>query len=348
MSEIKLSLNNRLLLTPKINGITSSHKEILTSIMLKHGEDEIVSMKMIDENDHYDSFLVECKNASFCIKLSFDKTVIFYEFLILRGIHHLQISPIAIDRNEIEFGTTIYYTIQSFEYSNNLFENGISNFFNPEYSDIHEALKILHSFDVPEEVYSYIDDSSSFFEFNKIHFENILQYVSSDEVEIFNFIKEFYETVYGEMISILSKNKDIDLKKLVHGNLKASTIIENSQMFKFINFENCFLGNPLFDVCNLVFELNITGINEYKFVSEKTKDINAYKICKQIWIRKRMLDILNSYLKEVIILNCSRKLKLFKLINEFSNNFEKFKNIPFVSNNEVKIKNSLLKVLDII
>ena len=348
MSDIKSSLSNRLLLIPKLDTLNDSHKDILKMIMNKHGEDDIVSMKMIDENDSYDSFLVETENASFTIKISFDKEVIFYEFLILRGIHHLQISPVAIDRNEIEFCTTIYYTIQSYEHSNNLLESGLSSINSEEFSDLHEALSILHSFEVPEEVHSYLDDSNSFFDFNKKSFENILQYVDPNEVEIYEFISNFYSSVHSEMINILNNNRNLECKKLVHGNLRASTIIENSLMFKFINFENCFLGNPLFDICNLVFELNMTGINEFSFVSQKTKDLNAYKICKQIWIRKKMLDVLNNYVKEVIILNSKRSTKLYKLIHEFSSNFEKFKSIPFVLNNEAQIKNALINTLSVV
>ena len=110
MSNITTSFNQRCFLIPKIDITLEAHTELVMRIMRRHGNEEIKLIKLIDENDEYDSFLVETQDFSFCVKTSFDQIPIFYEYLILKGIENLYISPIAIDRGEVEFGKTIYYT----------------------------------------------------------------------------------------------------------------------------------------------------------------------------------------------------------------------------------------------
>jgi 5-methylthioribose kinase len=66
----------------------------------------------------------------------------------------------------------------------------------------------------------------------------------------------------------LNKNK-IEQKSLVHGNLTPSCIICNNYDFKFINLENAFVGSYFFDLCNLVFELQMSGLKEYDFITKK-------------------------------------------------------------------------------
>lgn len=338
---ITTAFNNRSFLIPKADFPTSSQIDLIKIIFKKHGENFLKKIALIDENDEYDSFLIETEKQGFCLKLSLDSVPIFYDYMILCGITHLQIAPQSVIRGEIEFGKTIYYTIQTFEYSDNLQSLGVSFLLDEDYSAFDKALSIMHSYQPPEYTYEHLDTNRSYLEYNNINFNNILSYVDEGEQDVFNFIKEIHSEVYNEMLSIFdAKESKLTLKGLVHGNLDASTIISNSYLFKFINFENAFFGNPFFDIVNLVFELQMNGFNEYDFVIECIKNLNLvedkykagkyleqYKICKEIWVRKKFLDLIKEYTKEVVILNKTRTAKMSRLGHEFSNHFYRFNNI---------------------
>ena len=276
MANIISSLYERCTLIPEIDLTNQSHKELLKLILKRHGEENVLNIKLIDENDEYDSFLVETYENDFLVKISLDKLVIFYEFTILKGIENLHISPIAIDRGEVEFGKTIYYTIQTYEHSDNLNLLGNSIILENPYKDNFDmALNILHKFIPPLEVHDFFDNDQTFFEYHKINFKNLIQYVDANEINEFNFIESIYTEVYEEMMTFFSTTKNsLKQKTLVHGNIDASTIITNSTLFKFINFENSFIGNHFFDLVNIVFELQTTGLNELDFVSKRLKSVN--------------------------------------------------------------------------
>lgn len=353
MSNITQAFNQRTFLFPKADFISEGQKQIIETIMILHGQQVLDKVKLIDENDSYDSFLVEVGELGFCVKISFDQVPIFYEYLVLKGIEELNLSPKAIDRKEILIGDkTIYYTIQTFEYSENLLSLGNSSILEKEYSSFDETIKSLHTFKVPKQAHPYLDDTASYLDYHKINFSSILSYVDEMEVEEFNFIKYLYEEVYNEMHSYFIKNKSkLQMQNLVHGNLDSSTIISNSFDFKFINFENAFIGSPYFDLANLVFELQMSGIKEFDFISRKIKlyeltdnrlkagkFLEEYKICKYIWTRKKFLDIICEYTKEVIILNKERKDKLIKLSHDFSNHFYRFNDIEaFYRNKDILV-----------
>lgn len=339
---LSTSLHQRCFVVPKADFTTDAHKEIISLILEKHGNSNYKSIKLIDENDEYDSFLVEMDFNSFCIKLSFDEVAIFYDYMALVGVHHLNIAPTAIDRGQIDFGKTVYYSIQTFEYSSNLKEYGISSIYSDLSDSFHIALNTLHSYNVPDYAKDHVDDVLSFLEYNKLNFEKITEYVDDSERASFLIIKDIYNIIHDEMIDIVKKNIHlISSDSLVHGNLDQSTIIVNSNKFKFINFENCFRGSSYFDIASICYEMQSSGLNEYDFVSkraynlEKTenrfsakKELLKYKICKSIWIRKKLLEIIKDYFKENIVLNNTRIDKLGFLANDFSKHFYYFDAIP--------------------
>lgn len=341
MSLISSAFNQRSYLIPSIN-LTSIEQQLLVSeILKKHSELNIKSIKLIDENDDYDSFLVENEYGGYCVKISFDPLVIFYDYMAITGINHLKIAPLALDRGEIEYGKTIYYSIQTFEYSFNLKELGSSLILDKNHKSLHDTLTTLHSYEIPTDVYNHLDDIKTYLEFHKVNFSSILSYVSESEELDFTFVREIYEKIYNEMMNFTNSNFDIiDDIHLVHGNLNSSTIIYNSNRFQFINFENCFKGNFLFDILNLTFECEATGLNEFNFVSNRIKaikntesrfkckaNLEKYKLCKYIWIRKKLLDLIKDYTKEVIILDKARPKKILNLSNEFFKHFYKFSTI---------------------
>jgi hypothetical protein len=351
MANITQALNQRTFVTPRADFASESQQDLIRLIMNRHGEKYISNIKLIDENDDYDSFLVEILDKGYCVKISFDQIPIFYEFMVLKGIEHLQISPIAIDRNQVEFGKTIYYTIQTFEYSDNLASVGISSIMDNSNSDFYSALEFMHTYEPPKEVWPHLDDTDSYLQYHNTIFENILQYIDENENSEYRHLKEIYQDVFNDMYSFFIKNKSqLIQEKFVHGNLDGSTIISNSNVYKFINFENSFVGSPSFDLCNIIFELQMTGMKEYDFITKRIKEyglvknrlkaseyLNEYKVCKYIWTRKRFLDILNEYIKEVLVLDKTRIDKMSRLGHHFSNHFYRFDDIKAFSENKTNL-----------
>lgn len=361
MSNITNSLVDRCFLLPDVNIASDSQKDIIRQIMLKHNVNFISSIKLIDENDEYDSFLVEADKNGFCVKLSFDSLVIFYDFLVIGGLRETGVCPFVIDRGQIEYGRTIYYTIQSYEYSNNLLSNGINTLLTEDSYDFYTCLNKLHYQEIPDGVHDYLDDTKSYLEYHKINFENMNQYVEKFEAQEFLFLKQAYENIYSEMMDFFNQfSSQLVTKSLVHGNLNAKTIIENNHQYKFINFENAFYGSPFFDICNLVFEIQLVGINEHDFVTKSIYRLNLtdnrftsssflkeYKVCKYIWTRKIFLDLIKNYLKEVIILNKTRPEKIIKLGNEFQKHFYRFDTIhEFKKNRDIFVNEYSNLILD--
>lgn len=359
MSNITESLNQRIFVIPRANFTTDSQKELISLILERHGEKFFNKIKLIDENDDYDSFFVEIVDRAFCIKISFDNIPIFYDFMILKGIEHLNISPYAFDRSQISFGKDVYYTIQSYEYSENLFSMGPSSIFEDYNSNLFSCLKKMHTYEPPKEVWPHLDDTQSYLEYHNTNFKKISEYIDASEVQEFNFIKFLYEEVFNEMFNYFLENKkNLTQEKFVHGNLDTSTIIANNGNFKFINFENSFVGNPFFDITNIAFELQMNGLKEYDFVTKRIEDyelcenrfkskdfLNEYKICKHIWIRKKLLDLINEYIKEVLILNKTRTEKMYKIGHYFSSNFYKFDEIKVFNKNRDKIVNKFKSII---
>ena len=96
----------------------------------------------------------------------------------------------------------------------------------------------------------------------------------------------------------------------------------------------------------------MNGMKEYDFITKRIKEyglvknrlkaseyLREYKACKYIWTRKRFLDILNEYIKEVLVLDKTRMDKMSRLGHHFSNHFYRFNDIKaFSENKEVLIE----------
>lgn len=339
MSNITDSLSDRTFLFRSNNEPTDGQVELIKLILEKHGENDYNKIRFIDDNDNYDSFYVETiTGVGLCLKISFDEIPIYYDILILSGIQDKNIAPIPIHKGSIDLDKTVYYTIQTFEYSDSLKQLGNSILLDDQYSDFYKKLLLLHRTSIPPHIPDHLDDIESYLKYHKFNFEDIKQYIDENETVDYNLCCDIYNKVFNEMIEYVEKNLDsLKDKYLIHGNLDASTIICSHFDFKFINFENAFLGSIYFDLANLVFELNVSGIHEYNFVTEyiekflvqtiryeADREIEKYRICKKIWTYKIFLDLIKNYFKEILVLNAKRKDKVVFLASEFSKHFYKF------------------------
>jgi hypothetical protein len=63
--------NNKCALIDKADFTSEAHKELVSLILSRHEKSAIDKIKLIDENDDYDSFYVEIQNKAYCIKISF-------------------------------------------------------------------------------------------------------------------------------------------------------------------------------------------------------------------------------------------------------------------------------------
>jgi len=346
--DITTAFSQRNFLIPRSDFTLDSDKELIKLIMNKHGENFIESIKLIDDNEEYDSFFIKSESGSYCLKLSMDSTAIFYDYMIISGISYLNIAPQPIHRDEIEINNKkIFYTIQTFEYSFNIAEIGTSEIVNSLFTSIKNTLQKLNSLKLPSAIEDHLDDCKSFFNYHKMRFDIIetMLYDNSLFPRLLT-IKSIYNDVLNEINSILLLKENSIKRKLVHGNLNPKTIIENSNAIKFVNFENSFLGSPYFDIAGLVFDVQMDGLKEFDFVTTMiselgfaenknkcAKELIEYKICKKIWIRKRLLDLLKEYLIDILIKN--KKEKMIKFCKEISTNYYRYQDIlAFNANKE--------------
>ena len=102
----------------------------------------------------------------------------------------------------------------------------------------------------------------------------------------------------------------------------------------------------------------MSGLNEHKFLLNHVEKINSdfsknllieqYKISKSIWTRKKLLDLLKNYTKEILIYNKFRKIKFAKILHDFSNHYYRFNSIPAFYKNKEILNNKFKEFSDLI
>ena len=280
MSNITLLLNEKCFLFPNSINATDSQKELINNIFQKHEGGTILKIEPLDENDFFDSFLITTDKNLFCLKMSLSMDEIFYDFLILNGIQSLNISPTPVTRSQIFFGKEIFYTIQTYEQLNNLYS--ISNYELINDKNIFcKTLSLLNSIEIPIEIQQHLNTLGKLSEKNNKNTQLLFNSILNKN-DIILKMQEIYNNVYIKYIELINNNLDIiNLNRLNHGNLNHETILTDETEIKYINFENSFLGNDYFDIINLIFELQIVGIQEHSFLNknlpEKMKE-NSEKL----------------------------------------------------------------------
>lgn len=309
----------------------SDGDEVIIKILEKEKYKEISNIQYLCTNFNFDTYRAEADGRTVLIKYSFDtdSQFLFNEFNFLRS-NESPWKPQSINFNTIKIGDPITYSIQTFEFAENVEEIGRGIIW--------------------ENLESFLTCYSSFQKGKHLPSKNFKSYLQSklEECSIANIpedavslLKERGEydrlcqlvTLIVDGINQLYKQDIVNTNEFVHGNIKLSNMLFRDGAFKLINFTDCYKGNAFFDLAALVCCMDLNFDQEknlfHLFIKNQDKDFSvdvwqSYKICYDIHIRLLLLQIIFSYLKEIYVLESSRPSKINKLINIFILNAERF------------------------
>ena len=322
----------------------------LVKILLESLENPIFAenIEYISTTEDYDIFKYDYRNLNYCIKISLDENCkkIINESKILPNINYL-IRPQYIQDGTIKIGDFIRYIITSYENADSLNELGRSYFL--QYFD-----NFCHSYSLMQNskisTISYKEYLSDFFTMTNL--ENTLTEDAINGIKNytnFSLIKEIMNDMKNQLMH--SYDEVFSEKKFIcHGNLNMKNIISRNNLFKFINFENCYSSHCFLDLNELMIELAIPENMELnlleKFCFNMKIDFNKdtiklYKKCYEITLIKKAIHLFIDYLKEVYLYSSHRKDKIIEIDVKFSLSYDRYMTMPFFENN----KDFILKTL---
>jgi hypothetical protein len=341
--QFKNILQNRLYAFPTSQNLFDEDSLDLLKNIFKNanlGEPIKECIELIDSNYNYDIYRVDFKDQSVCVKVSFDaeETYLKREFDLFKS-KDSSLYPKAIAFNSITYGIKLNYSIISYE--NYLSINKIGDSVLLSSSDfLFSKLNEMNFLPRSKNNINFVIDSL----FRYCDLDNIIPQHTIESIKIkynINLLKNFISTLKLE-INNLCKNECVSKNDFCHGNLKPSNILSFEDEFKFINFENYFTGNKYFDLASLSinFKLNpdlnksffkkYLTFNEIKFCPNEWE---SYRICYNIILRKKLLELLISYFFENFVLSQHRLSKIFEIISLYVYNVENFQHIQCFKNN---------------
>lgn len=300
--------------------------------------DEIVN---IGGNESFDEFKITSYDKLYSLKISLDKDCKFLnnEISFLKN-NDSALTNKHIDSGVKKIGVDVLYLLSSFEDGDDCNSLGRRYFIDNSVSFLFtlkqiSKLKSNSSFD------EYLD--LFFNEYSVIHGSdflknNISSFYNIDDIEfIFKEIEEEARLLYS---SVDNKND-----QTCHGNLNYLNVITRYGLFKFKNFNFCFLGNKFFDFCFFVISLGLSKVNVILFykkycsffdLDEKQnyKEFDhMMKLCSALYLCKTFFDFL---IEEIIFAN-ARPQNTLNLIYNYSSSSKFFKNLECFSAIEDKI-----------
>lgn len=328
----------------------SDSKEIIIKICEDARMNEPDEITFLASSYDYDIYRVEVFGKFYCIKYSFDKNnrTLKNEFESLCSINN-GVVPEPYRCGVLQFGDPIHYLIVSYEHAENLKDSGAAPITEDIKSFIECFLKIQEN--KPAALNGFANYLSDFLK------ENCFGVFSNEDIEAIGLQSELstlkrVATSIEKEIYLLSANVAVKGSSLCHGDLKPSNILFRDGVFKFIDFDHSFCGNPYLDLAQLCIsigakeKLQMDILIEYKNAQGKTfvkEDWADYRSCFNIMIRVMFLKLLFSYLKEVYALSSQNPVRIFDMVQMFAKNDEEFSKIGPVRENHEFIHRCLLE-----
>ena len=313
-----------------------------------------IDIKFIETTENYDVYRYTYRNSLYCIKISLDKDCkkIQHEADCLNKINNL-IRPKYIKDGAIKIGDDLRYIITSYEESESIEELGRS-FLLENFDSFCKAYALMQN---SERInMSYKQNISEYFQTS-----NISELLTEDSINAiknytnFNLIKTIMDDMKNELL--LLYNESFDEKTFVcHGALNAKNIISRNNVFKFINFDNCYSSHCFFDLNELFIELGTPENLEYEllktFCSNLKIEFNSntlvlYKKCYQISLIKKAIELMTNYLKEVYLYSSERTEMIINISDKFYNSYDRYMSIKYFRDNKEFIFKTLTEpILD--
>ena len=309
-------------------------RRILSSLPEKYQLDDA---NLVASSDLYDSYRSEANGRFFNIKLSFDpeSSALLREAETLQEIPN-SIGPRFIHGDNLLIGKeSLRYFVSSWDHAPDLLDLGRD-------IAVKESKKLSHTLrqmpkdssarkfpEYLESVFQSCDFQSYFFSDSILAIQD-----SSDWDKIDTILRSFKSEVTSRYNSFMDNSDSC----LCHGNLQMSNILFRNDLFKFRNFDNAFVANQWFDVCNVVLSLGLTGNLEYDFVNTMAENLDLnkdeYQECLEMASLLFLLNLFVEYFKEVYIFSSERLNIILDIINMLSQNINRFQKLPVFKDNQ--------------
>jgi hypothetical protein len=298
------------------------------------------NIELISINDEYDLYRFEYKNISFCLKVSLDPecSEIKKEFKNLKKINQT-ISPFLCESGVIKIGDDISYLLTTFENAESVYSFGNSVILS-EFDSFCYSYKLFQN--SKPITNNYKNNLINFFKNNDLNLlpQDCINMIKKDND--FDTIYQFIETLKDDLKNLTDERLN-ENKFICHGKLTAKNILYKNGLFKFINFSDCFSSHCFLDLADLFISIGINQKLEREMLTRFCEYFNIdfeenkklYILCSSIAIRKKIINIIFDYFKEIYVFSAFREDKLIYLTSQFSDNYQRFLTIkPFFENRE--------------
>ena len=136
-------------------------------------------------------------------------------------------------------------------------------------------------------------------------------------------------------------------------NITIDSIFLTNSLFFFDKLEDCCKYHPYIDLCDIILNLSYKDDAKEQIISmyrsnHKDFDQGKFDSFFNFCVKKKLLECLSDYLREVYQLRCFRISKITDIMSVFYSNFKNFKKLPvFIDNQDFLLKTITEPVLGV-
>jgi len=312
--------------------VFDNEREIIYSLLRKF-DLNVSSIDFVDANMHNDIFKIHTENGNFYLKLSLESEPGFFKESKILEKSKMPFAPTCLGYGKIDNFLNLNYSLLSSLEMQSLRESGVAEAFASTLSIPYflNTLSYLNYSSI--EKYTILDYLKFYLNFDILKVPDTQTSWFEENPQIKNLAKK-QVVVIQEILKEKLKHYDFSKKDFCHGNLNQSTILCHGEILSCINFEKAYIGDFLFELLNLKYELfynqNYENQIIYHFSSVSKSKLNLNKIneYREFACYFNLLKICVDYLQEVFILKSQREDKILNIAIKFSKNYENFHSLP--------------------
>ena len=150
--------------------------------------------------------------------------------------------------------------------------------------------------------------------------------------------KKFLQTLVNQISTAFSELGDFSPQKC-HGNLSLDSIFCDGANFYFDSVSRTSMGHPFIDFIDFILDAAIDSqqerqlLNEFCIQGAIDKDYIFYGKVYALCLRKKLVELLVSYITEVYLYDSFRYEKIINISDTFSHLYNRFRKIPIFEEN---------------
>ena len=321
-------------------GDNEDEKKFASTVLQKFNPDlEIESINILGVLDDYDLFSVYNKqNEKFTLKISLDESdkVLKKESSFLRS-HKSPYIPEIVNYGKIKVGDDVCCLLSKVPEAESIRNHGRSTVLN-SLNSFKESYKntFFTSKRVPKTYKGSILDFCDTM--------NPDSFLSKDAINSFKLYTD-YNLCLNFLLELKKQIKDRlchvyeDLKYKCHMGISLDSIFYGSQGFYFDLLHNVSMGHPFVDYIDLLFELGVAKDDDKRIClafcedTEVVFDEQIYNSIYEVQIRKKLAELVISYIKEIYLYDSFRYERIFYIADIFSHCYKRFNSIDIFKKN---------------